>query len=55
MNSLRHCHWYTCLLAGSSLGYADAIAKEKVFDKDAVAASSSRSITLNDGIRQDFE
>lgn len=55
MNRLRHFHWYTYLLVGSSIGYADAIAQEKVFVQDAVATSSSRSITLNDGIRQDFE
>jgi internalin A len=55
MNILLHFIWSIFILTGTSLGYAVAIAQGKVIDQDAVAESSSRSITLNDGTRQDFE
>ncbi len=55
MKILLHFIWSIFILTGTSLGYAVAIAQEKVIDEDAVAASSSGSITLNDGTRQDFE
>ncbi len=51
MKILLHFIWSTFVLTGTSLG----IAQEKVIDQDAVSASNSRSITLNDGTRQEFE
>lgn len=43
------------LVIGACQGWMVASAQETVISKDEDAASSSRSITLNDGTRQDFE
>jgi hypothetical protein len=43
------------LVIGLHPGWMAASAQEKVIKRDEDAASSSRSITLNDGTRQDFD